>query len=159
MICPNVAEASLASAEPLTGGGRGDARGVRTRRTLAAAVLPASPRELCCLRRLTRAVVRSNGLSAAVEEALTVVVSELAANVVLHSGSPDLAVTLHADDSALTVEVSDHGRWRHRPTPRCEATDLNAAFGRGLTLVDAYCVDRSVRCSARGTVVQAVIAL
>ncbi|MFE1441130.1 ATP-binding protein [Streptomyces sp. NPDC058739] len=111
------------------------------------------------LRRLAETVARACQLSEAVEEALTLVVSELATNVVLHSGSPDLTMSLEADDTSLTVEVGDRGQWRERRASRCEAVDMDAAFGRGLTLVDAYCVTRSVRCSADGTIVRAVIAL
>ncbi|MFB7464866.1 ATP-binding protein [Streptomyces sp. NPDC056224] len=130
------------------------ARGV-----LAVAVLPACPRAVPRLRRLMVAVARTRRLSAAAGEALGVIVSELATNAVLHSGSPDLVVALEADEHSLTVGVRDHGRWRDRPAPRCEAADMDADFGRGLALVDAYAVDRSVLCDARGTLVRAVIAL
>ncbi|MGW0122129.1 ATP-binding protein [Streptomyces sp. NPDC003327] len=130
-----------------------------SRQILAAAVVPACPRAVPRLRGLARAVARSHRLSAAVDEALAVVVSELATNAVLHSGSPDVAVMLECDGTALTVGVRDRGRWRERPAPRCEPVDMGADFGRGLALVDAYCVDRTVRCSAEGTVVRAVIAL
>lgn len=126
---------------------------------LAVAVLPACPRAVPRLRRLTRAVVRSRRLPKAAEEALSVVVSELASNVVLHSGSPDLTVSFAADAYALTVGVRDRGRWRERPSPRREAADMDAEFGRGLALVDAYAVDRAVVCTAQGTLVRAVIAL
>ncbi|MET9433940.1 ATP-binding protein [Streptomyces sp. NPDC006551] len=128
-------------------------------RALAVAVLPACPLAVSRLRRLTRAVAHSRRLSEAAEEALAVVVSELATNVVLHSGSPDLVVTFEADDHALTVGVRDRGRWRDRPAARCEAADMDADFGRGLTLVDAYAVDRSVWSDAHGTLVRAVIAM
>lgn len=126
---------------------------------LVVAVLPASPRAVPRLRRLARAVVRSHRLSEAAEEALTVVVSELGTNVVLHSGSPDLEVVFEIDDTSLTVGVRDGGRWRQRPAPRCESADMDAPFGRGLALVDAYSVDTSVLRSAGGTLVRAVIAL
>jgi anti-sigma regulatory factor (Ser/Thr protein kinase) len=126
---------------------------------LAVAVLPACPRAVPRLRRLTRAVVRSGGLPEAAEEALAVIVSELASNVVLHSGSPDLVVSFEADAYALTVGVRDRGRWRDRPAVRREAADMDADFGRGLALVDAYAVDRSVVRTAQGTLVRAVIAL
>ncbi|MET9886725.1 ATP-binding protein [Streptomyces sp. NPDC006430] len=131
----------------------------RTRRVLAVASLPAAPRAVPRLRRLARAVARRRQLSAGAEEALTMIVSELVTNVVLHSGSPDLAVMFEADDASLTVVVRDRGRWRDRPSPRCEPADMDAGFGRGLALVDAYSVDGSVCASAEGTLVRAVIAL
>ncbi len=126
---------------------------------LTVATLPACPRAVSRLRRLMTAVALSHRLPAPAEEALAVIVSELATNVVLHSGSPDLTVTLEAGCHALTLEVRDQGRWRDRSAPRREATDMDAEFGRGLALVDAYAVHRSVRCDAGGTLVRAVVAL
>ncbi|CAL9383237.1 hypothetical protein SUDANB15_01094 [Streptomyces sp. enrichment culture] len=136
--------------------GRGPSR---TARFLMVVALPASARAVPRLRRLARAVVRSHRLPDAAEEALTVIVSELGTNAVLHSGSPDLSVMFEIDGTSLTVGVRDRGRWRQRPAPRCESADMDAAFGRGLVLVDAYSVDTSVLRSAEGTVVRAVIAL
>ena len=128
-------------------------------RVLAVAALAASAHAVPQLRRLAKAVAHSRRLSGAAQEALAVVVSELATNVVLHSGSADLTVMLEVGDAALTVEVRDRGRWRQRPAPRCEEADMDAEFGRGLALVDAYSVDRSVHCSDEGTVMRVVIAL
>ncbi|MDV5143720.1 ATP-binding protein [Streptomyces sp. SBC-4] len=159
MTHPSRAWLPLSAAEPPRDERQREKVSARTRRILAVAVLPACPRAVPRLRRFARAVVRSHRLSAAVEEALAVVVSELATNVVLHSGSPDLAVVFEADGTSLTVGVRDRGRWRDRPVPRCEAADMDVDFGRGLALVDAYSVDRSVRCSAEGTIVRAVITL
>jgi hypothetical protein len=68
-------------------------------------------------------------------------------------------VSFEADAYALTVGVRDRGRWRDRPAVRREAADMDADFGRGLALVDAYAVDRSVVRTAQGTLVRAVIAL
>ncbi|MFC5070655.1 ATP-binding protein [Kitasatospora cinereorecta] len=131
----------------------------RTSRPLAVIALSATPRSVPLLRRLARNLVRGRRLCDTTEEALTVIVTELATNAVLHSGSPDLAVMFEADDTSLTVTVRDGGHWRARPTPRCEGADMDAAFGRGLSLVDAYSVDTSVRRSAEGTVVRAVVAV
>lgn len=156
---PSPAGAAFGMVGP-TGGGR--PRGTVSPRTggfLVAAVLPACPRSVPRLRRLARAVVRGNRLSEAAEEALTVIVSELGTNAVLHSGSPDLEVMFEVEGTSLTVAVRDGGRWRQRPAPRCEPADMDAPFGRGLALVDAYSVDTSVLCSAEGTLVRAVIAL
>ncbi|MFC9292230.1 ATP-binding protein [Streptomyces sp. NPDC057052] len=126
---------------------------------LAMAALAASASAVPRLRRLAKALAHSRRLPAAAQEALAVVVTELATNVVLHSGSADLEVMFVAGDAELTVVVRDHGRWRERPARRCEAADMGADFGRGLALVDAYSLDTSVRQSDRGTVVRAVIAV
>ncbi|MFF9062876.1 ATP-binding protein [Streptomyces sp. NPDC014882] len=128
-----------------------------TRQVLAVAVLPSCPRGVPRLRLLTHALAQSHRLSEAAQKALSVVISELSTDVVLHSGSPDLAVTLEIDGASPAVAVRDRGRRQDRPIPRCEAMDMDADFGRGLALVDAYCVDRSARCSAEGTVMRAVI--
>ncbi|MGV9558520.1 ATP-binding protein [Streptomyces sp. NPDC003401] len=130
-----------------------------TGHVLATAALVASAPAVPCLRRLAKALARSRRLPAAAEEALSVIVTELATNVVLHSGSADLEVMFVAGDGELTVVVRDHGRWRERPSRRCEAADMGADFGRGLALVDAYSLETSVRHSDEGTVVRAVIAL
>ncbi|GHH93347.1 ATP-binding protein [Streptomyces capillispiralis] len=131
----------------------------RTRGFLVVVALPATPRAVPRLRRLARAVARGHRLSEAAEEALTVIVSELGTNVVLHSGSPELQVTFEIGAGSLTVGVRDCGHWRQRPAPRCESADMDAAFGRGLALVDAYSVETSVLRSAEGTLVRSVIAL
>ncbi|MFI8961816.1 ATP-binding protein [Streptomyces sp. NPDC053493] len=128
-------------------------------RVLAVAVFPACPRTVPRLRRLAQALADAHRLCEAARDALALTVSELATNVVLHSGSPDLQVTIEADDASLTVSVRDRGRWRDRPAPRCEAADMDADFGRGLALVDAYAVERAVLRTAEGTVVRVVIAL
>lgn len=131
----------------------------RTRRLLAVSAVAATPCSVPLLRRLARSVARRQRLSEAAEEALTVIVTELATNVVLHSGSPDLAVMFEADDSFVTVSVRDGGRWQPRSAPRCEDADMDASFGRGLALVEAYATATSVRGSAEGTLVRATIAL
>ncbi|MEU4103248.1 ATP-binding protein [Streptomyces tanashiensis] len=131
----------------------------RTRRLLAVSAVAAAPCSVPLLRRLARSVARRQRLSEAAEEALTVIVTELATNVVLHSGSPDLAVMFEADDSFVTVSVRDGGRWQPRSAPRCEDADMDASFGRGLALVEAYATATSVRGSAEGTLVRATIAL
>ncbi|MEY7979118.1 ATP-binding protein [Streptomyces pilosus] len=156
---PHPAGTVLEAAGPDAGDGRHRPAPPHAGGFLVAAVLPASPQAVPRLRRLARAVVLSHRLPEAVEEALTVIVSELATNVVLHSGSPDLEVMFQVDDAALTVGVRDGGRWRQRAAPRCEPADMDAPFGRGLALVDAYAVETSVLRSAHGTLVRAVIAL
>ncbi|MFJ3715320.1 ATP-binding protein [Streptomyces sp. NPDC090057] len=159
VTCASPGGASPGAAEAAGSGRLREPAPVGAGLILAVAALPASAHAVPRLRRLARAVAHRRGLSDAAEEALTVVVSELATNVVLHSGSADLTVMLAAGDTALTVEVRDRGRWRERPAPRCEQADMDAEFGRGLALVDAYSVDRYVRRSDEGTLMRVVIAL
>lgn len=158
MICPNPVGASIGTDEVTKGKHPGETVPSRSGQLLVLIALSASPRSVPLVRRLARAVARVQQLSEAAEEALTVIVTELATNVALHSGSSDLSVMLEADDASLTVVVRDSGRWRARLTPRCEGADMDAAFGRGLALVEAYSLDLSVRHSAEGTLVRAVVA-
>jgi anti-sigma regulatory factor (Ser/Thr protein kinase) len=131
----------------------------RSARLTASVSLPAVPESVPRLRRTARALVRNRRLSADVAEALSVIVTELVTNAVLHSGSADVSVLFEVCDTALTVRVRDWGRWRERAAPRCEPADVDAAFGRGLDLVDAFAVDTTVVRTAEGTLVEAVIAL
>ncbi|GJF27870.1 hypothetical protein KNE206_05700 [Kitasatospora sp. NE20-6] len=128
------------------------------RRVLASVTVPARAEAVPGLRRLARAATDGADVSAEVREALAVIVTELATNVVLHSGSSDLSVVFELCDTALTVRVRDGGRWRERSAPRCEPADVDAVFGRGLGLVRAFAAHTSVLRTAGGTVVEAVIA-
>ncbi|PBC76951.1 anti-sigma regulatory factor (Ser/Thr protein kinase) [Streptomyces sp. TLI_235] len=131
----------------------------RSARLTASVSLPAVPESVPRLRRTARALVHNRRLSADVAEALSVIVTELVTNAVLHSGSADVSVLFEVCDTALTVRVRDWGHWRERAAPRCEPADVDAAFGRGLDLVDAFAVDTTVVRTAEGTLVEAVIAL
>ncbi|MEU6279446.1 ATP-binding protein [Streptomyces sp. NPDC047028] len=152
------ADAALGIGAPLSGRPREEVP-FRPGRLLAAVTMPARPESVPALRRLAWTVARNRRLPEQAEEALGVIVTELAANAVLHSGGADVALLLEIDDTALTVRVRDNGQWRERPAPRCEPADLHAAFGRGLTLVDAYAVDTTLERTANGTVMRAVVAL
>ncbi|WP_052390602.1 ATP-binding protein [Streptomyces sp. NRRL B-24484] len=132
---------------------------VRSARLRASVTLSAVPESVPRLRGTARALVRSRRLPADVAEALSVIVTELVTNAVLHSGSADVSVLFEVCESALTVRVRDWGRWRERTSPRREPADVDAAFGRGLDLVNAFAVDTTVVRSADGTLVEAVIAL
>ncbi|WP_374985313.1 ATP-binding protein [Streptomyces fradiae] len=127
-------------------------------RLLTAVAMPARPAAVPVLRRLARDAVRDHRLPESAEEAVMVIVTELVTNAVLHSGGAKVAVLIEVDGPTVTVRVRDSGRWRERVGPRREAADENTSFGRGLALVDAYAVDASVRRSATGTVVSAVVA-
>ncbi|MFF3689753.1 ATP-binding protein [Streptomyces sp. NPDC002187] len=70
-------------------------------------------------------------------DTLSLVVSELVTNAVLHSGSADVTTLIVFDGAAVTVEITDSGRWLVRDACRRVAEDEDAAFGRGLDLVRA----------------------
>lgn len=70
-------------------------------------------------------------------DTLSLVVTELVTNAVLHSGSADVTALIVFDGVAVTIEVTDSGRWLARGSNRCVAEDEDADFGRGLDLVRA----------------------
>lgn len=89
-------------------------------------------------------------------DTLALVVSELVTNVVLHSGSPDVALLITFDGVDLTVEVTDNGRWLGHDTG-APTLEHRASFGRGLELVRAYTSWCTVLATAAGTRVTAGI--
>ncbi|HET6354244.1 ATP-binding protein [Streptomyces sp.] len=89
-------------------------------------------------------------------DTLAPVASELVTNVVLHSGSPDVAPLITFDGVDLTVEVTDRGRWLERDA-RAPTLEHRASFGRGLELVRAYTSSCAVLATAAGTRVTAAI--
>ncbi len=131
-------------------------------RTLALCALPTEPRSVPATRRFVRAALLRWAVPPDAIDTLLVVLSELATNVVLHSGSTEMSVLVRFDGTALTVEVKDQGRWLVRHTPRRAAEDDDAAFGRGLALVAACTswwtmdiTDAGTRVTARCPVVHA----
>ncbi|MFD0371217.1 ATP-binding protein [Streptomyces sp. NPDC127114] len=126
-----------------------------TRRALS--VMAATAEAVPLLRRFARDTARQWNLDDRADEALAVVVTELVANVVRHSGSPDVAVLLTTTDRTVTVRVHDGGRWRPRRT-RLPGDDLDACCGRGLDLVRAYATDCAVVRTALGTRVAVTLA-
>jgi anti-sigma regulatory factor (Ser/Thr protein kinase) len=66
------------------------------------------------------------------------VATEAVTNAIRHgtqadgAGSP-IAVTCRCDEGGFTIEVGDHGRFRHRKPSRPEDTS-----GRGLGLIDRF---------------------
>ncbi|MFF6773037.1 ATP-binding protein [Streptomyces sp. NPDC012637] len=119
-----------------------------TRRALS--VMAATVEAVPSLRRFARDTARRWNLDDRADEALGVVVTELVANVVRHSGSPDVAVLLTATDRTVTVQVHDRGRWRPRRS-RLPGDGADACCGRGLDLVRAYAADCAVVRTAHGT--------
>ncbi|MFC8761713.1 ATP-binding protein [Streptomyces sp. NPDC057193] len=68
-------------------------------------------------------------------DSLSLVVTELVANAVLHSGSTDVTVLLTRRDAELVVEVRDTGHWLPGHPRYPAASDPQATCGRGLELV------------------------
>lgn len=87
------------------------------------------------LRHFASSTARRWGLPAEPTDTMSLVVTELATNVVLHSGSREVSVLLTFDGAAVFIEVKDAGQWQARRGPRLVAEDANAAYGRGLQLV------------------------
>lgn len=128
-------------------------------RSLAHCAMPASPQAAGALRHFARAVARRWRLADHFDEALSVIVTELVTNVVLHSGSPWVSTVISVRGNALTVEVMDGGCWKHRVTRRKEPLDANVRCGRGLRLVEYYATRIVTQRMEKGSVVLAEIAL
>jgi anti-sigma regulatory factor (Ser/Thr protein kinase) len=127
--------------------------------TRVACAAPVTAEAVSRLRRLARDTVRTWQLPDGAEEAACVIVTELVTNVLLHSGSPDVTLSLARGGCALTIEVDDSGRWLTRRAARRAAEDAGATCGRGLRLVDAYAVSCEVVTTASGTRVRAEVAI
>ncbi|MFF3286504.1 ATP-binding protein [Streptomyces sp. NPDC003023] len=121
--------------------------------------MPATPEAARALRRFAQAVARRWRLADHYDEALSVIVTELVTNVVLHSGSPWVSTVISVRGDALTVEVMDGGCWKHRVARRQEPLDADVPCGRGLRLVDAYATRTVTHRMEMGSVVLAEIAL
>ncbi|WP_308307266.1 ATP-binding protein [Streptomyces sp. ISL-10] len=128
-------------------------------RSLAHCAMPASPEAARALRRFARAVARRWRLAEHFDEALSLIVTELVTNVVMHSGSPWVSTVISVRGEALVVEVMDAGCWKSRPNPRQEPLDADVPCGRGLRLVDAYASRTVAHRTETGSVVRAEIAL
>ncbi|WP_051969452.1 ATP-binding protein [Kitasatospora azatica] len=109
------------------------------------------------LRQFARAVAQEWGVPGEVDEALALIVTELVANAVRHSGSPEVALLLSVTGLVLTVEVRDRGHWRARARRRC--AEDTACNGRGLQLVAAYASVCEVSRTRSGTRVVAELRL
>ncbi|WKX69187.1 ATP-binding protein [Streptomyces sp. XD-27] len=124
----------------------------------AVCVMPAAAASVPVLRRFARDTARRWEASEAVDEAVAVIVTELVANAVRHSGSPDVTVLLAVTGATMKIQVSDTGRWRPRSVARGadeeEAGDTPCG-GRGLRLVEAYAASCCVTVTAGGTRVTA----
>ena len=113
--------------------------------------LPAADHSVRLSRYATRAVLTAWQLSH-VEEAATLLVSELVTNAVRHARGTDvITVDLHAARSWLRIEVQDTDR--HWPQPR--TPDEYDESGFGFILVDALSSNWGVRETDAGKAVWA----
>ncbi|MGW6460039.1 ATP-binding protein [Streptomyces sp. NPDC055078] len=126
---------------------------------LAQCAMSATPESARALRHFARAVARRWRLHDDFHEALSVIVTELVSNVVLHSGSTWVALAIRVRGNTLTTEVRDGGRWKHRLTRRQEPLDADADCGQGLRLVGAYATRTVTRRLPAGSVVAAEIVM
>ncbi|MFJ4671535.1 ATP-binding protein [Kitasatospora purpeofusca] len=110
-------------------------------RRVALCSVPVTAAAVPSLRRFTRDAARRWGVAAEARDTLSLVVTELVTNVLLHSSSPEVLVMIAFDGSEVTVEVKDAGRWQPRLSPRLAAEDADAECGRGLDLV-RHCTSR-----------------
>ncbi|MFJ6886419.1 ATP-binding protein [Streptomyces sp. M54] len=117
-------------------------------------VMPAAPETAPVLRRLLRHAISRWEVDGGTGEAVALVVTELAANAIRHSGSTDVAVLLARHQNRIVIQVKDTGRWLPRP-PCTEADSEEACGGRGLQLVRAYTTRCTVTSGPSGTLVVA----
>ncbi|MEU4836125.1 ATP-binding protein [Streptosporangium sp. NPDC023615] len=110
--------------------------------------LPADPEVVGAARRLAREALIAWGISAVAEE-VTMVVSELVSNAVVHGKAP-ITLSLHRHGRIVCGEVADHGVAWPSPLPAdpdpdsdpdldpTPDPDPDSERGRGLTIVAAY---------------------
>jgi anti-sigma regulatory factor (Ser/Thr protein kinase) len=126
---------------------------------LAQCAMSATPEAVRMLRHFARAAAHRWRLADDFHEALSVIVTELVSNVVLHSGSPWVAVAIKVRGNTLTTQVRDGGRGKHRPVRRQEPLDAHADCGHGLGLVESFATRITTRSLDAGSVVVAEIVM
>ncbi|MFI7708005.1 ATP-binding protein [Nonomuraea sp. NPDC049480] len=94
--------------------------------------LLAVPETVTAARRLVREALTAWGLSALADD-LTVVVSEVVTNAVVHAKSA-MTLSLHRQGRSVRGEVADHSPVWPTPLP----AGPNEEHGRGLAIVAAY---------------------
>ena len=95
-------------------------------------VLPAEPASAARAREFVRRLVRRSG-HRELEEAALLCVTELVANVAMHTESRECTVTFVDEPDDILIEVTDHDR----TGPTMERPGRMAEHGRGLRIVDA----------------------
>ncbi|MEU6879079.1 ATP-binding protein [Streptomyces sp. NPDC046712] len=113
----------------------GDAKPSAPRHDTALCTMAVTPAAAPAMRHFAADSARRWSVHADGVDALSLVVTELVTNAVLHSGSSDVTMLLTHRDTELVVEVRDTGRWLPRPSRYRVAADPGATCGRGLELV------------------------
>lgn len=116
-----------------------------TRPDVAAVSLDPLPEEVARARAFTLTTLESWGESEALEDAATLVVSELVTNAVRHASSP-ARLKLSRHDDGLIVEVRDSAA----APPRWRRAALDDEGGRGLMLVSLLSVEWGARILPEG---------
>ncbi len=106
----------------------------------------AGARGLAQMRADTRQYLDSVGMHAAAVDEVVLAVGEALSNAVEHSGPSnfarvDLEIEVAGDE--LTIEIADHGHWRHRPA--------RPDRGRGLGIMRAVMDDVAIDAKPTGT--------
>ncbi|MEU1707607.1 ATP-binding protein [Streptomyces sp. NPDC005706] len=126
-------------------------------RAVSAASAAALPSSVPVLRRHALDEIRRWDLCEEVQESLTLVVSELVTNVVLHSASPDVTLLLKLSPGVLTVIVRDNGQWS--TSAGLGVREDADCFGRGFTLIEAVTTRLTVARTRTGNWVTAELDL
>jgi anti-sigma regulatory factor (Ser/Thr protein kinase) len=87
-------------------------------------------RQVGIMRRIAAARLRHRGLEMMIAD-VTLIISELLTNALLHSGTSEIGLTLSIRDNFLRIAVRDGVPGNAEPRP----PDDNAESGRGLVLV------------------------
>lgn len=103
--------------------------------------LPAAPTSAAEARRFVRASLARSG-HGAMEDAALLCVSELVANVSLHTDASECQVTIRMDPGSVVIEVADDEAVE---LPSVEPWSPVSEHGRGLRIVDALAREWGVR--------------
>jgi anti-sigma regulatory factor (Ser/Thr protein kinase) len=109
------------------------------------------------LRGFAHATATNWGVCDEAAYALCIVVSELATNAVLHSGSTDIELAMRIDGFTAIVQVKDTGRWTPSYDLDGERPGDDQAHGRGLNIVRAYAARCVITSATEGTTARAEI--
>ncbi|MGI5507494.1 ATP-binding protein [Streptomyces sp. CA-106131] len=84
-----------------------------------------------------------------------IIVDELVANAVLHSGTGSVTLTVASQGPQVLIMVTDFGTWYTHPT---DTTRAMAETGRGLDVVKALSTSSGIRKEPSGTCAWASLA-
>jgi anti-sigma regulatory factor (Ser/Thr protein kinase) len=132
-------------------------RAVGPAQSLSASIEVNGANDLVHARPLMAEVARRAGLEHDRVDQLTVALSEIATNAILHGGGR-AQVSILGDRASVIVDVRDQGPGilAEPALARTHPAQLN---GRGLWLARQLCDDQQVRSSATGTLVRLVMRL